>query len=262
MNVLETILQHKRSELSLRKASRSEQTLRIEAAALEEVPPGFLLGLEKSLEQRGFAVIAEIKRASPSKGVIRADFNVEAIAKSYRQGQAAALSVLTDERFFGGSDEFLPQAYKASGLPCLRKDFLFDPYQIFEAKVLGASAVLLIVAVLSPKLLRELYDLALSVGLDVLVEVHNAGELQLALALNPKLVGINNRDLASFETSLQVTEQLSNEIPSEVLVVSESGIGSQADVIRLQNAGVKVFLIGETLMRADQPGEMIAELFS
>jgi indole-3-glycerol phosphate synthase len=207
------------------------------------------------------AVIAEIKKASPSKGVIRADFDPVAIARAYQAAGAACLSVLTDVDFFQGHDDYLQAARAAVALPALRKDFVVDPYQVVETRALGADCLLLIVAALSPSRLRELYALARSIGLDVLIEVHDAAELDVALALRPTLVGINNRDLKTFETRLETTYGLLDGIPDGVLVVTESGIRDQADVAAMHHAGVHAFLVGEAFMRADDPGAALAALF-
>ncbi|MEE4302291.1 MAG: indole-3-glycerol phosphate synthase TrpC, partial [Pseudomonadales bacterium] len=204
----------------------------------------------------------EVKKASPSKGVIRADFDPPAIARSYAAGGAACLSVLTDEQYFQGTDAFLVAAREACELPVLRKDFMIDPWQIWESRALGADCVLLIVAALDDARLAELSETAEAAGLDVLVEVHDEAELERALALPTSLVGINNRDLRTFETSLDVSLALHAHMPSGRLTIAESGIHTPADVARLRGAGIDAFLVGEAFMRAEEPGSALADLFS
>ncbi|MEM9532958.1 MAG: indole-3-glycerol phosphate synthase TrpC [Pseudomonadota bacterium] len=259
-NVLNTILRHKAGEV----AERAERlSLRELSARAEDLPPtrGFVQRLETLVAQGTPAVIAEIKKASPSKGLIRADFDPPALAKSYERGGAACLSVLTDERFFQGHDDYLKSARDAVTLPALRKDFTIDAYQVYEARVLGADCVLLIVAALGDAALLELYTLARELTLDVLIEVHDAEELERAQALGPRLIGVNNRNLKTFETSLQTTLQLAPNLSPEQLLVTESGIGERADVQRLRGAGVPAFLVGESLMRQPDPGVALATLF-
>jgi indole-3-glycerol phosphate synthase len=207
-------------------------------------------------------VIAEIKKASPSKGVIRADFRPAEIAASYAQGGAACLSVLTDMDFFQGSDDYLQQARAACRLPALRKDFLIDAWQVFESRVLGADCVLLIVAALSEGQLQEYAGLAAELGLDVLVEVHDEDELQRALRVPAPLLGINNRSLRSFEVSLDTTLRLRDAVPADRLLVTESGIHTPEDVHRMRQHGVQAFLVGEAFMRAADPGAELARLFA
>ena len=206
-------------------------------------------------------MIAEIKKASPSKGVIRPDFDPAEIARSYQRGGATCLSVLTDVDFFQGADDYLLEARAATALPVLRKDFTVDPYQVYEARVLGADCVLLIVAALAPAQLTELHELARQIGLDVLVEVHNARELDAALTLDNPMVGINNRDLHSFRTSLETTFSLLPRIGGERLVVTESGIQRVDDVLAMRGHGVNAFLVGEAFMRAPDPGAQLRVLF-
>lgn len=212
------------------------------------------------------AVIAEIKKASPSKGVIREDFVPADIAQSYAFGDgkvsAACLSVLTDRQFFQGSIDFLKQARASCALPVLRKDFMIDPYQVYESRVMGADCILLIAACLEDDQMAELEAIAHSLDMAVLVEVHDQAELERALKLKTPLVGINNRNLRTFEVSLDTTLSLLAEVPSDRLLVTESGIATAADVQRLREAGVHAFLVGETFMRAPEPGEALAELFS
>jgi indole-3-glycerol phosphate synthase len=206
-------------------------------------------------------VIAEVKKASPSKGVLRADFDPVAIAQSYQRGGAACLSVLTDVQFFQGAPEYLKAARAACTLPVLRKDFLFDPYQVFEARAWGADCILLIVAAISDTQLAELEACAHELGMDVLVEVHDADELDRALRLKTPLLGINNRDLRSFEVSLQATLSQLSRIPDDRLVITESGILTAQDVVTMRDAGVNAFLVGEAFMRAEDPGTALQTLF-
>lgn len=208
------------------------------------------------------AIVAEVKKASPSKGVIRVDFDPLRIARSYAANGAVAISVLTEERYFQGSLEHLAAIREAVGVPLLRKDFLFDPYQLYEARAFGADAVLLIVAVLDDALLRDLLQLVGALQLSALVEVHDRLELERALDSGARLLGINNRDLHTFHSDLATTEELARCIPAGALVVSESGIETAADIERLERAGVGAFLIGETLMRAADPGAKLAELLA
>ncbi len=205
-------------------------------------------------------MIAEIKRASPSAGVIREDFDPAAIARAYAEAGAAALSVLTDRDFFGGDDAFLAQAREAAGLPVLRKDFTIDPYQVSEARLLGADCVLLIMAVLDDAALAACLERAREEGLAALVEVHDAAELDRALAEGPGLIGINNRNLHTFETRLQTSVDLAAEVPAGVTLVAESGIHTRADMERLRSAGLTAFLVGESLMRSADPGAALARL--
>ena len=212
------------------------------------------------------AVIAEIKKASPSKGVIRADFEPADIARSYMEGDgkvsAACLSVLTDKQFFQGSIDYLKQARASCELPVLRKDFMIDPYQVYEARAVGADCILLIAACLGDGQMNELEAVAHALGMAVLVEVHDGAELQRALKLKTPLVGINNRNLRTFDVTLDTTLGLLNEVPADRLLITESGIATRADVQRMREAGVHAFLVGETFMRADEPGEALAELFA
>lgn len=259
-DILKKILQRKRAEIAERSAQISLETLR---ANVSNLPParGFVRQLNAKVATQQAAVIAEIKRASPSKGLIRDPFIPAEIARSYAGHGAACLSVLTDRDFFQGDEEFLKQARAACDLPVLRKDFTIDPYQVYEARWIGADCILLIVAALNDSLLKELAQLALALELDVLVEVHDEAELERALALDLSLIGINNRDLRTFETRLDTTLNLLHRIPQNCLVVTESGIHTQDDVALMRNNGVNAFLIGEAFMRAAEPGEKLAELF-
>ncbi len=259
-DILHRILARKREEIAERSRQRSLAQLRQTAETLPP-PRGFIRHLEDKILLGQAGVIAEIKRASPSKGLLRDPFEPERIAHSYATHGAACLSVLTDRDFFQGADEHLIEARAACTLPVLRKDFTVDPYQVYESRELGADCILLIVAALDDGALRELHALARELGLDVLVEVHDAAELDRALALNPELLGINNRDLRSFETRLDTTLNLLARIPADCQVVTESGIHSRADVALMRRHGVHGFLVGEAFMRATEPGLKLAELF-
>jgi len=227
----------------------------------QEPVRGFVDAVVARIEGGGAAVIAEAKRASPSKGIIRADFDPAAIARSYQQGGAACLSVLTDVDFFQGSNEYLQQARAACELPVIRKDFIVDSYQVVEARAIGADCVLLIVAALEDSQLGELNSCARDLGLDVLVEVHDRDELERSLELGNTLVGINNRDLHTFSTSLETTTALLPHIPADRVVVTESGIHTRADVELMREQGVNGYLVGEAFMREPDPGQKLAELF-
>jgi indole-3-glycerol phosphate synthase len=255
VTILDEILAVKRSELAETRRRAGELARR---AASAPAPRGF----RRALLARGGAprVIAELKRRSPSKGEIRADFDPVAIARAYEAGGAAALSVLTDERFFGGSLAVLEAVRAATALPLLRKDFVIDPVQIDEARAAGADAVLLIVAALPKPELEELHAHAVALGLDVLVEVHDEAELDAAKGVGADLIGINNRDLRTFVTDLAVTERLAKRVPQGALVVAESGIFGPEDVARLQRAGAAAFLVGESLMREADPGRALRRL--
>lgn len=258
--ILKKILARKVEEIAARRLRCNLDELRRRAA--DAAPArGFYQALQTRVARGESAVIAEIKKASPSKGVIRPDFDPVAIAQSYERGGAAALSVLTDVDFFQGADAYLVAARAATTLPVLRKDFAIDPYQIHETRALGADCVLLIVAALAPAQLADLHGTALDIGLDVLVEVHNARELEIALTLDNPMVGINNRDLHSFHTSLETTYSLLPRVGGERLVVTESGINRVDDVLAMRGHGVHAFLVGEAFMRAPDPGTRLRELF-
>ena len=247
-DALTQICDDKRDHVAACKKNRSLAAL--EAAAKEAPPPrGFAARLRGAVARGGYGLIAEIKRASPSKGLIREDFEAAALAGAYQAGGATCLSVLTDVPYFQGSDTDLIDARAAADLPVLRKDFMLDPYQITESRTLGADCVLLIMAVLDDAQAAELEAAALAFGLDVLIEVHNADELARALDLKSPLIGINNRDLKTFDVDLSVTEGLLGDIPGDRLVVSESGLSAPADLARLSKGGVNCFLVGEALMR-------------
>jgi indole-3-glycerol phosphate synthase len=260
-DILAKIVARKHGEIA-------ERSARVDRAGLErrlpQAPPprGFAAALQARGDAGGAAVIAEIKKASPSKGVIRPDFRPAEIARSYELGGATCLSVLTDVDFFQGDDAYLQQARAACSLPVLRKDFTIDPYQVLEARVLGADCILLIVAVLDDAALAELSHLAMDLGMDVLVEVHDLDELQRALQLAVPLVGINNRNLRTFEVSLDTTSSMKAAVPADRLLVTESGITTPADVARMRGEGVHAFLVGETFMRADDPGTELRRLFA
>jgi len=260
-DILDRILAHKTAELAGRRVRVSDEAIRRRASAAP-APAGFVAALRRVIDSGRPAVIAEIKKASPSQGVIRADFDVGEIAGSYRDGGATCLSVLTDEQFFQGHDDFVRAAKQASGLPVLRKDFTVDAYQVHEARAIGADCILLIVAALDDTRLHALAALAVGLGLDVLVEVHDRTELERALALRTPLVGINNRDLRTFEISLQVTLGLLPDMFPDRIVVTESGIHTREDVELMRRHGVNVFLVGESLMRAPDPGARLRELFA
>jgi len=259
--VLRKIISRKREEVSERRAQRPLAELR---QALVGLPPtrGFVQAIADRVALGQSAVIAEIKKASPSKGVIREDFEPAELARSYERGGATCLSVLTDVDFFQGSDAYLQQAREATALPVIRKDFIIDEYQVYEARAMGADCILLIVAALDSEQLHALNTLALELGLDVLVEVHNLEELALALELPNKLIGINNRNLHTFEVDLKTTYDLLPAIGSERIVVTESGILSPDDVWAMRGREVHSFLVGEAFMRAEDPGEALARFFS
>lgn len=260
MMILDQIAAHKRREVALAKSRCSLASLQRRADDLEEAPRGFLRALRAVAESGWTAVIAEVKKGSPSKGVIRTDFDPLSIAETYQEHGATCLSVLTDEHFFMGHLQYLGQIREAVGLPLLRKDFICDPYQIYEARVAGADAVLLIAAMLDARQLAEYNALAVELQLDVLLEVHDERELEMALATSCELIGINNRNLQTFETDLATTERLMPRIPSGHFVVAESGINDRADVVRLQQAGAGGFLVGEALMREADIGAKLREL--
>ena len=259
--VLKKIFERKTEEVATRRAERSLSELQTLAASAP-APRGFRRALGAAVAAGDPAVIAEVKKASPSKGVIREHFEPAEIAASYERGGATCLSVLTDIDFFQGADEYLQAARAACSLPVLRKDFTLDPYQIWEARALGADAILLIVACLELPHLKDLHDCAREAGLDVLVEVHDAAELDEALTLGGDLIGINNRDLHTFETSLETTYSLLERIPAGVQVVTESGFSAASEVAQMRARGVQTFLIGEAFMRAADPGTALRELFA
>ena len=260
-DILARILARKREEVDERRRRIGIDELRRRAGDAPAVR-GFVDAMHAALAAGRAAVIAEVKKASPSKGVMRADFRPHEIARSYEAGGAACLSVLTDADFFQGRDADLQQARAACALPVLRKDFVIDAYQVYEARALGADCILLIVAALDDGALGELATLAQSLGLDVLVEVHDGDELARALATPATLIGVNNRDLRTFDTRLETTLDLRTRVPADRLLVTESGIHTPADVVRMRGAGVHAFLVGEAFMRADDPGAELRRLFA
>ena len=261
MTILDRIIAHKRDEVAERRRRRgvAELQARIER---QSAPRGFARALVRKIAAGQPAVIAELKRASPSKGVIRERYEPSVIAPQYEAAGAACLSVLTDEAFFRGADHHLQAARQAVSIPVLRKDFMVDAYQILESRALGADCVLLIVGALDAAQLGALHQQALTLGLDALVEVHDAGELETALRLNPQLVGINNRNLKTFETRLETTWDLLAQIPDGVTVVTESGFREPRQVRMMRQRGVGAFLVGEAFMRADDPGAALRALFA
>ena len=260
-DILGTILARKLEEVAHRSRTRSLADLR--AIANEQAPTrGFVAAIQRRLDAGEAAVIAEVKKASPSKGVIRKDFDPAAIARSYEAGGAACLSVLTDIDFFQGSDAYLEEARGACMLPVLRKDFVIDPYQVHEARAIGADCILLIVAALDDGPLVELSNLAMELGMDVLVEVHDIDELERALQTGCALIGVNNRNLRTFNVSLDTTLALKDAVPRDRILVTESGIATPADVARMRAAGIDAFLVGESLMRAADPGAALQALFA
>ena len=259
-DILAKILETKKTEVKTARQMRSESDLLREAKSRKDLR-GFARAIEDKIARGKPGVIAEIKKASPSKGVIRENFNPTEIATAYAAHGAACLSVLTDVQYFQGSYDYLRQARAACSLPVLRKDFIVDPYQIIHSRALGADCILLIVAALSASQLKEFEAVATELGMDVLVEVHDRAELEAALELQTTLLGINNRNLRSFETSLQNTLELLPMIPEGKRVITESGILTGQDVKLMRDNGVQAFLVGEAFMRADDPGASLHELF-
>lgn len=259
--ILKKILARKREEIAERSAIVSAEELLVRAGSAS-APRGFAAAMAAKIAAGESAVIAEIKKASPSKGVIREDFDPASIAASYAVGGAACLSVLTDVDFFQGADEYLQAARAACDLPVIRKDFIIDKYQIYEARAMSADCILLIVSALSEDQLHQLHDEAQSLGMDVLIEVHDKAELEIALKLDNPMVGINNRNLHSFEVSLENTYQLLEQIPAGKIVITESGIHQRDDVAAMRDRNVNAFLVGEAFMRSDEPGQRLREMFS
>jgi indole-3-glycerol phosphate synthase len=259
-DILQTILARKREEVAARVKQVPLDEIIARAQQAQPVR-GFFNAIESRAANQLPAVIAEIKKASPSKGMLRENFDPVAIAKSYAANGATCLSVLTDTDFFQGSDAYLIQARAACTLPVLRKDFMIDPYQVYEARAMDADCILLIVAAVDDAMLTELLELAQQLGMDVLVEVHDEAELERALASGATLIGINNRSLHTFETSLQTTLSMLDQVPEDRLLVTESGIHTPEDVRLMIDNGVYAFLVGEAFMRAEDPGSKLAQLF-
>ncbi len=259
-DILKKILNRKAEEIADRQKRIPMNELR-DRAHMSDQPRGFVVAMESKIKQGKPAVIAEIKKASPSRGVLREDFRPADIAQSYAFGGAACLSVLTDRDFFQGCEAYLQLARNACPLPVIRKDFLIDPYQVVEARAIGADCILLIAAALDDVAMSDLAQLAKELGMDVLVEVHDADELHRALRLDLKLIGINNRNLRTFDVSLQTTLGLLWSIPDDRIVVTESGILSPSDVALMREHGVHAFLVGEAFMKAEAPGEKLRDLF-
>ncbi|MCP5014659.1 MAG: indole-3-glycerol phosphate synthase TrpC [Ketobacter sp.] len=258
--VLKKIVARKWEEVAERKQQQSEAAL-LDKIRQADAPRGFVKSMQASLAAGRSAVIAEAKKASPSKGVIREHFDPAAIARSYEEGGASCMSVLTDRDFFQGHEDYLQQARAACSLPVIRKDFIVDPYQVMEARAINADCILLIAACLADQQMAELAAAATELGMDVLIEVHDRHELERSLPLNQTLVGINNRNLHTFELSLDTTFELLPHIPRQRIVVTESGILGHSDVSQMRERGVNAFLVGETFMRAERPGQKLQELF-
>jgi indole-3-glycerol phosphate synthase len=259
-DILKKILQRKREEIAERAEKIDIDSLKNQVEQADPVR-GFIRSIEKYISSHKPAVIAEIKKASPSKGVLRENFNPAAIAETYEKNGAACISVLTDSDYFQGSEQYLQQARSACTLPVIRKDFIIEPYQVYEARAINADCVLLIVAALDDAKLRELLELTHRLEMDALIEVHDEHELERALKCDARLIGINNRSLHTFETSLQTTLSMLDKIPGDRILVTESGIHTPEDVKLMRDNGIHAFLVGEAFMRAEDPGEKLKELF-
>jgi len=259
-DILGTIVERKHQEVSSLRARAPIFELKARIRE-QDKPRSFLGALKKKTHRKQAAIIAEVKKASPSKGVIRKDFDPILIAQSYERSGATCLSVLTDVHFFQGSDEYLESVRASSSLPVLRKDFIVEAYQVYETRAIGADCILLIASILDIEKLHEFYDLAVSLGLDVLVEVHNKAELDKALTLSPAMIGVNNRNLKTFDVDLNTTLDLLSLMPEEVVVITESGISQRADVEQMLSNDVYGFLVGEAFMREPDPGQALELLF-
>lgn len=259
-DILKKILQTKAEEVTVRSKEQTQADLILACKNAPVIRP-FIKNMQNNIQAGNPAVIAEIKKASPSKGVIRENFQPAEIAKTYAKNGASCLSILTDEQYFQGATEYLISARTACELPVIRKDFIVDPYQVYEARVMGADCILLIVAALDDSQLQELYSLAKELEMDVLIEVHDGKELDRALNVETQMIGINNRNLRTFETSLQTSIALLTSIPEDCMVVTESGIHTPGDVSLMQQHGINAFLVGEAFMRAEDPGEELKRLF-
>jgi indole-3-glycerol phosphate synthase len=261
-DILKKIVTHKREEVAAAKAAVSISELKGRIRDLEDVPRGFERHLREAVASDWTAIIAEVKKGSPSRGIIREDFDPLEIAEIYQDNGATCLSVLTDEKFFLGHLRFLPLIRETVSLPLLRKDFICDPYQIHEARAAGADAILLIAAMLDLDQLREFHAIAREIHLDVLLEVHDEAEMETALQTDCTLIGVNNRNLRTFETDLGTTGRLARMTPAERLLVAESGINNRADIVRLQSDGARAFLVGESLMREADIGAKLQEMLN
>ena len=259
-DILVKILDRKLEEIAERSASVSIDDLKQRCKSADPVR-GFIRSIENKINNKQSAVIAEIKKASPSKGLLRENFKPDAIARSYAENGAACLSILTDKDYFQGHEDYLQQARAACELPVIRKDFIIEPYQVYEARAINADCILLIVSALTPEKLQELFDLAHSLEMDVLMEVHDAQEMEVALKTGARLIGINNRNLRTFETSLDTTINMLDMVNENHILVTESGIHTKDDVQLMRDNNVNAFLVGEAFMRADDPGKKLAELF-
>ncbi len=260
MNILEQIYQDKLIEVRNKKKQISGQEICSQIKCSKVVLQDFSAAIEAKLAQNQIAIIAEVKKASPSKGIIRTDFDPVTIAKTYQENGATCLSVLTDEKYFMGKNEYLSTIRQNVNLPILRKDFIIDSYQILESKLIGADCVLLIMAMLDEQQATDLEQAAMEIGLSVLIEVHNKAELQKALKLKSRLIGVNNRNLKTFEISLETSKTLAPIIPQDKIIICESGVCTKNDIAQMQEIGINSFLIGESLMRQDDIGLALREL--